>query len=54
MDINFNGTIIALFGSLPLETLGSQGGTGVGSRQRGFFFSFFFFKAEGVQLWLWG
>lgn len=30
MDINFNGTIITLFGSLPLEMLGSQGGAGSG------------------------
>lgn len=30
MDINFNGTIITLFGCLPLETLGSQGGAGSG------------------------
>lgn len=30
MDINFNGTIITLFGSLPLELLGSQGGAGLG------------------------
>lgn len=30
MDINFNGTIITLFGSLPLEMLGSQGGAGLG------------------------
>lgn len=30
MDINFNGAIITLFGSLPLEMLGSQGGTGSG------------------------
>jgi hypothetical protein len=30
MDINFNGTIITLFGSLPLETLGLQGGAGLG------------------------
>lgn len=29
MDINFNGTIITLFGSLPLETLCSQGATGL-------------------------
>lgn len=30
MDINFNGTIITLFGSLPLQVLGSQGGAGSG------------------------
>lgn len=30
MDINFNGTIITLFGSLPLKMLGSQGGAGLG------------------------
>lgn len=51
MDINFNGTIIALFGSLPLETLDSQGGTGFAPSSLDFFF---FFKAERVQLWLWG
>lgn len=50
MDINFNGTIIALFGSLPLETLDSQGGTGFAPSS----LDFFFFKAERVQLWLWG
>lgn len=30
MDINFNGTIITLFGSLPLQVLGSRGGAGSG------------------------
>lgn len=30
MDINFNGTIITLFGSLPLAMLGLQGGAGSG------------------------
>lgn len=38
MDINFNGTIIALFGSLPLETLDSQGGTGFAPSSLDFFF----------------
>lgn len=42
MDINFNGTIIALFGSLPLETLDSQGGTGFAPSS----LDFFFFKSR--------
>lgn len=48
MDINFNGTIITLFGSLPLERLGSQGGPGLAPS------SLDVFEAERVQLWPWG